>query len=384
MCPAAHDGAGQRPKCQRNDRDDYRLDPVEHGVSGGQPAEARVRPGERQTEHGRWPDKANPGEQKARPARVQMADVNAHLGRRWPGDQVGCTEHVEKLLSGQPPSLADELLLHHCDMSRRASERRRAQPQKHQRERPQAGITPEGLAFVFPSQPHHGAAPRKSVIALRVSGPWVDDTNVALLADLYQFTMLEAYLEDLRFTESSLEYLGSLGRFSNRLLRYLRGFRFTGSVAALPEGTPLFAEEPILEVVAPLPQAQLVETCLMNQIHVQTMAASKSVRLVAAAQGRTVVDFGLRRAHGVDAGIKVARAAYVAGVQSTSNVLAGCMYGIPLAGTMGHSYIQAHPDQLSAFQAFARSYPHSMLLVDTYDTLEGVRDVIRLARQLGP
>jgi len=273
---------------------------------------------------------------------------------------------------------------------------------------------------VFPSQPHHGAAPRKSVIALRVSGPWVDDTNVALLADLYQFTMLEAYLEEglqeeaaftlfvrrlpprrnflvacgldavlgylenLRFTESSLEYLGSLGRFSNRLLRYLRGFRFTGSVAALPEGTPLFAEEPILEVVAPLPQAQLVETCLMNQIHVQTMAASKSVRLVAAAQGRTVVDFGLRRAHGVDAGIKVARAAYVAGVQSTSNVLAGCMYGIPLAGTMGHSYIQAHPDQLSAFQAFARSYPHSMLLVDTYDTLEGVRDVIRLARQLGP
>src|SRR5260370_19763773 len=156
-----------------------------------------------------------------------------------------------------------------------------------------------------------------SVIALRVSGPWVDDTNVALLADLYQFTMLEAYLEEglqeeaacslfvrrlparrnflvacgldtvlgylenLRFTESSLECLGSLGRFSSRLLGYLSGFRFTGSVAALPEGTPLFAEEPLLEVVAPLPHAQLIETCLMNQIHLQTMAASTSIRLVA-------------------------------------------------------------------------------------------------------
>src|SRR5262249_50107366 len=152
----------------------------------------------------------------------------------------------------------------------------------------------------------------------------------------------------------------------------------------VPEGTPVFAEEPLLEVVAPLPQAQLVETCLMNQIHVQTMAASKSVRLVAAAQGRTLVDFGLRRDHGADAGLKVARAAYVAGVQSTSNVLAGCVYGIPVAGTMAHSYIQAHPDQLSAFEAFARTYPRSTLLVDTYDTLDGVRDVIRLAQKLGP
>jgi nicotinate phosphoribosyltransferase len=253
-----------------------------------------------------------------------------------------------------------------------------------------------------------------------VSGPWVDDTNVALLTDLYQFTMLEAYLEEglaedaaftlfvrrlpprrnfliacgldavlsylenLRFNESALECLRSLGRFSDRSLGYLREFRFTGSVTAVPEGTPVFAEEPLLEVVAPLPQAQLVETCVMNQIHVQTMAASKSVRLTAAAQGRALVDFGLRRDHGADAGLKVARAAYVAGVQSTSNVLAGCLYGIPVAGTMGHSYIQAHPDQLSAFEAFARTYPRSTLLVDTYDTLDGVRDVIRLAQELGP
>ena len=253
-----------------------------------------------------------------------------------------------------------------------------------------------------------------------MSGPWVDDTNVALLTDLYQFTMLEAYLEEglsedaaftlfvrrlpprrnflvacgldavlsylenLRFNESALECLRSLGRFSDRLFGYLREFRFTGSVTAVPEGTPVFPEEPLLEVVAPLPQAQLVETCLMNQIHVQTMAASKSVRLAAAARGRTLVDFGLRRDHGADAGLKVARAAYVAGVHSTSNVLAGCLYGIPVAGTMGHSYIQAHPDQLSGFEAFARTYPRSTLLVDTYDTLDGVRDVIRLAQKLGP
>ena len=191
-------------------------------------------------------------------------------------------------------------------------------------------------------------------------------------------------LEGLRFSEADLAYLASLSLFSDRLLGWLRDFQFTGDVHAVPEGTPLFAGEPLLEVVAPLPQAQLVETMLMNQVHLQTVAASKAARVVAAAAGRTVVDFGVRRMAGADAGVKVARAAYVAGVDSTSNLLAGRVYGIPVAGTMAHSYVQAHPSQLDAFRAFARVHPETVLLVDTYDTLEGVRDVVRLAREVGP
>jgi nicotinate phosphoribosyltransferase len=250
-------------------------------------------------------------------------------------------------------------------------------------------------------------------------GAWVDGSNVALLTDLYELTMIDAYLaegldeeavfslfvrrlpqrrnylvacgledalsllEELRFSEEALAHLRSLKLFSERLLTWLRDFRFTGDVHAVPEGTPVFAGEPIIEVVAPLPQAQLVETALMNQVHVQTVAASKAARVVAAAAGRTVVDFGLRRMPGADAGIKVARAAYVAGIDSTSNVLAGQLYGIPVAGTMAHSYVQVHATELDAFRAFARVHPRTVLLVDTYDTLAGVRDVVALARELG-
>lgn len=241
----------------------------------------------------------------------------------------------------------------------------------------------------------------------------------ALLTDLYEFAMLDAYLaegmheeavfslfvrrlperrnyllacgledaltflEALRFTPPQLEYLASLGRFSDALLRYLEHFRFTGDVHALPEGTPVFGQEPLLEVVAPLPEAQLVETYLINQLHLQTMAASKAARVVEAAAGRPVVDFGLRRMHGTDAGLKVARAAYVAGVEATSNVLAGQRYGIPVAGTMAHSYVQAHDDELEAFRAYVRRFPEATLLVDTYDTLQGVQHVAKLARELG-
>lgn len=251
-------------------------------------------------------------------------------------------------------------------------------------------------------------------------GAWVGESNVALLTDLYELTMIEAYLaegleeeavfslfvrrlprrrnylvacglelalsllEGLRFSDDALAYLSSLSVFSERLLGWLRDFRFTGDVHAVPEGTPVFPGEPLLEVVAPLPQAQLVETMLMNQVHLQTVAASKAARVVAAAAGRTVVDFGVRRMPGADAGIKVARAAYVAGIDSTSHLLAGELYGIPVAGTMAHSYVQAHPSQLDAFRAFARVHPRTVLLVDTYDTLAGVRDVVRLARELGP
>lgn len=245
------------------------------------------------------------------------------------------------------------------------------------------------------------------------------DDSVALLTDFYEFAMVDAYLdadlhdeavfslfvrrlpsrrnyllacglddvlrylETLRFTSEQIGYLASLGHFSDRLLRYLERFRFSGEVCAVPEGTPVFGEEPILEVIAPLPEAQLVETYLLNQIHLQTLAATKAARVVEAAAGRPVMEFGLRRTHGTDAGLKVARAAFIAGIDSTSNVLAGQRYGVPVSGTMAHSFVQAHDDELEAFRAFARCFPEATLLVDTYDTLRGVQHVIRLARELG-
>jgi nicotinate phosphoribosyltransferase len=191
------------------------------------------------------------------------------------------------------------------------------------------------------------------------------------------------YLETLCFSEGDVAYLASLGQFSDSFLARIRDFRFTGRVYAVPEGTPVFANEPILEVVAPLPQAQLVETFIMNQIHLQTVLCSKAQRVVAAAVGRPVVDFGCRRMHGIDAAVKAARAFYIGGVAATSNVLAAKQYNMPLTGTMAHSYIQAHEDEAAAFRAFARLYPDTVLLVDTYDTLTGVRNVINLARALG-
>ena len=249
--------------------------------------------------------------------------------------------------------------------------------------------------------------------------PWVDDSRAALLTDLYQLTMLKAYwaeamrgeavfslfvrrlpksrnylvacgleealryLETVRFSDEALAFLRDRPEFSGQFIDWLAAFRFTGSVRAVPEGTPVFANEPILEVTAPIAEAQLVETFVMNQVHLQTMLASKASRVVHAAAGRPVVDFGLRRMHGADAGLKSARAFYVAGVSSTSNVLAGLVYDMPIAGTMAHSYIQAHDDELEAFRAFVRGYPETVLLVDTYDTLEGVRKITFLARELG-
>ena len=191
------------------------------------------------------------------------------------------------------------------------------------------------------------------------------------------------YLENLRFTESDINYLATLPMFTADFLEYLRHFRFTGNLYALPEGTPFFVDEPILEVEAPLPQAQLVETFIMNQIHLQTLLATKAQRVVEAAKGRPVVDFGARRIHGTDAAIKGARAFYIGGVNATSNVMAGKQYGISVAGTIAHAYIQSHPTEADAFRAFAQLYPKTMLLVDTYDTLKGVQKVIDLAGELG-
>jgi nicotinate phosphoribosyltransferase len=190
------------------------------------------------------------------------------------------------------------------------------------------------------------------------------------------------YLECLRFTRDGLDYLASLDRFSENFLRWLEAFRFTGDVDAVPEGTPVFENEPILEITAPIAQAQLAETFVMNQVHLQTVLASKAARVVTAAEGRSVVDFGPRRMHGIDAAIKAARAFHIAGVAATSNTLAGQIYGLPVAGTMAHSFIQACDNELEAFRAFAALYPETILLVDTYDTLQGVRHVIALAREL--
>ena len=197
------------------------------------------------------------------------------------------------------------------------------------------------------------------------------------LADVQEF------LASFRIDPGDLDYLRGRGEFSAEFLSHLERLRFTGDVYAMPEGTAVFPNEPLVQVVAPILEAQWMETYVLNQVHFQSLAASKAARVVAAARGRMVVDFGSRRAHGTDAALKVARATYLAGGHGTSNVLASKLYGIPAFGTMAHSYIQAHEDELAAFESFARLYPDTTLLVDTYDTLEGVRKVIELGRKLG-
>ena len=191
------------------------------------------------------------------------------------------------------------------------------------------------------------------------------------------------YLERLRFSADAIAYLTSLGKFSEPFLEWLSDFRFEGDVYAVPEGTPVFANEPILEVVAPISLGQVIKTLVMNQIHLQTLLASKAARVVEAAAGRPVIDFGARRMHGFDAALRAARAFHIAGVSATSNVLAGERYGVPVTGTMAHSYIEAFDSEYQAFQEFVRCYPDTILLVDTYDTIAGVKNVIRLAEQFG-
>jgi nicotinate phosphoribosyltransferase len=191
------------------------------------------------------------------------------------------------------------------------------------------------------------------------------------------------FLEDFRFPPEALEYLESTGIFARPFLDYLAELRFTGDVWAVPEGTLVFAQEPILEITAPIIQAQIAETYVINQVHLQTMIATKAARCVAAARGRGVVDFALRRTHGVDAGLKVARCSYLVGFQATSNVLAGKVYGIPITGTMAHSFIMAFAEEEEAFRAFAETFPErAIFLIDTYDTLEGARRAARVGLEL--
>jgi len=191
------------------------------------------------------------------------------------------------------------------------------------------------------------------------------------------------YLERLAFDDEHLTYLRSLNLFSDAFLSYLREFRFTGDVWAIPEGEVFFPPEPLLQVTAPRIEAQLVETFLLNTMNFQVMIASKAARVVLAAGGRAVVDYSPRRDHAADAAMKAARATYLAGCAGTSNVLAGKEYGIPVYGTIAHSYVMSFPDELSAFRAIARDFPHNAtLLIDTYDTLQGAKDAILVAQEM--
>ncbi len=241
-----------------------------------------------------------------------------------------------------------------------------------------------------------------------------------LLTDLYQLTMLEGYisrdmhetavfefyvrslpphrgfllaagletllsfLDQLHFTEEELRYLAGTGRFSKKLLDYLAHFRFSGDIHALDEGTVFFENEPVLRVVAPLPEAQLIESRLINILHFETIIASKAARAVLAAADRPVlVDFGLRRAHGAEAGLLAARASYIAGFGGTATVLAEPAFGIPIVGTMAHSYIEAHDSELDAFLNFSEANPtNTTLLIDTYDVARGAATAVKASRIL--
>jgi nicotinate phosphoribosyltransferase len=197
---------------------------------------------------------------------------------------------------------------------------------------------------------------------------------------------LEQVLDELaafKFSGQDISYLQSTGRFSKHFLDYLRQLRFTGDIHAMPEGTVFFANEPVMEVTAPIIEAQLIETFVLNTIGFQTMIASKAARCFHASAGRPLIDFSLRRTQGQDAGIKVARSTFIAGFTATSNVLAGKIYGIPISGTMAHSYVSAFDSEHDAFFAYADTFPdHSIFLIDTYDSIEGARHAAVVAKEM--
>lgn len=190
-------------------------------------------------------------------------------------------------------------------------------------------------------------------------------------------------LTAFHFSKQDLQYLRSTDLFSDDFISYLARLQFSGNVCAMPEGTIFFSNEPILEVTAPIIEAQIIETALLNTIGFQTMIASKAARCIYAAGGRPLIDFSLRRTQGQDAGIKVARNTYLAGFAGTSNVLAGKIYEIPTSGTMAHSYIEAFSDELESFYAYSDTFPEStILLIDTYDTLQGAKNAVKIAKAL--
>ena len=207
-----------------------------------------------------------------------------------------------------------------------------------------------------------------------------DTRNFLLAAGLEQ--VLD-FLEQLALSAEELDWLADGGRFDAAFVRRLRDLRFTGDVDALPEGTVCFPDEPLLRVIAPMPEAQFVESRIINLLHVQTLIASKAARVRLAAPHQVLADFGLRRAHGAEAGLLSARASYLAGFDGTATVLAGMRWNLPLFGTMAHAYIQAHDDETLAFEHFARSHPGgATLLIDTYDTEAAAHNLAPLARKL--
>ncbi len=202
--------------------------------------------------------------------------------------------------------------------------------------------------------------------------------NFLLVAGLEQVV---DYLQALHFADDDLHWLASTGRFDESFLASLRDLRFTGDLDAMPEGMVAFADEPLLRVTAPLREAQLIESRVLNLLHLQTLVASKAARCVLAAGGRTLIDFGLRRAHGAEAGLLSARASFLAGFAGTATVEAGRRFGVPIFGTMAHSFVQAHDDETAAFANFARAQPrNTTLLIDTYDTARAAHKVVALAR----
>lgn len=256
---------------------------------------------------------------------------------------------------------------------------------------------------------------------MNASHPWRTREGLALLTDFYELTMMAGYLkedrannrvcfeyffrhlpphagfgvaaglgvfldylEHLRFGEDDIDYLRSLKIFDAAFLDHLRDFRPSCTVRAVPEGTPVFPHEPIVQIEGVIFEAQLLETALLNMLNFQTLIATKAARVCLAANGDPVMEFGLRRAHGPDGGLSGSRAAYIGGCSSTSNVLAGKVYGIPVAGTHAHSWVMSFPNELDAFRAFARNYPERcVLLVDTYDTVEsGIPNAIQAFKEM--
>lgn len=190
------------------------------------------------------------------------------------------------------------------------------------------------------------------------------------------------FLENVRFNEAQTSYLRKQ-KFKEGFLEYLQNFKFTGEVWSVLEGTIVFPCEPLIRVTAPIIEAQLIETFLLNTVNLQTMIATKASRVASAARGKPVIEFGLRRTQGTDAGMKAARCSYLAGANGTSNVLAGMKYGIPLFGTMAHSYIMFFDKEINAFKAFAQTFPeNSTLLIDTYDDLKGAENAVAIAKEL--
>ena len=206
-------------------------------------------------------------------------------------------------------------------------------------------------------------------------------SGYAIAAGLEQ---LIDYIQHLQFTYEDITYLRSLGIFSEEFLEYLRGFHFSGDIYAIPEGSVVFPYEPLVKVVAPIMEAQLIETTLLNLINHQSLIATKASRVCWAAEGDGIMEFGLRRAQGPDAGIYGARAAMIGGCVGTSNVLAGQMFDVPVKGTHAHSWIMSFPDELTAFRTYAKLYPTAcILLVDTYDTLNsGIPNAIRVFTEM--